>query len=264
MSKIVLFDMDGTLTLPRKKIQHDMIRALRDLSSSVKIGIVTGSDFEYVMQQCGDMFDMSGIPVDRVDIFPCNGTKHYAWKNNNFEKVVDQDMIKEVGQEKYQLILQTILSFQLLITLKYNLPYTGTFFHYRGSMLNWCPIGRSADTKARNAWIECDKENKIRAHYLKELKGVLNKKNINLQVALGGSTSFDICPLGWDKTFVINHLSEYREIIFIGDAVEEGQNDHSLYQLLKDGDCTQSYTTTGPLVTTRIIDTVILPNTRSA
>jgi len=264
MSKIVLFDMDGTLTLPRAKIQHGMIRVLRELSASAKIGIVTGSDFEYVMQQCGDMFDMSGIPVDKVDIFPCNGTKHYTWKNNKFEKVFDQGMIKEIGQEKYQFLLQTILSFQLLITLRNKLPYTGTFFHYRGSMLNWCPIGRAADTAARNAWVECDKEKKIRVHYIKELKDTLDKKDINLCVTLGGSTSFDIYPEGWDKTFVMNHLSEYKEIIFVGDAVEEGQNDHTLYQLLKDGEYTQSYATTDPIVTAKIVDMLILPDIRDS
>mgnify|MGYP005645357861 CR=1 FL=1 len=30
-NKIVLFDMDGTLTLPREKIQHDMIESRYDI-----------------------------------------------------------------------------------------------------------------------------------------------------------------------------------------------------------------------------------------
>ena len=258
MNKIVLFDMDGTLTLPREKIQHNMIRALRDLSSSAKIGIVTGSDFEYVMQQCKDMFDLSGIPVDRVEIFPCNGTKHYTWKNNKFEKVFDQDMIKEIGKENYQLLLQTVLSFQLLITIKNNLPYTGTFFHYRGSMLNWCPIGRSASEKERAAWVLCDKKNKIRENYVKELNAVIDKKNINLRVAIGGSTSFDIYPQGWDKTFVINHLSDYEEIIFFGDSCTPDGNDYELYTFLKDTDLGASYAVSSPEETICLINEKLL------
>ena len=49
MKKIVLFDMDGTLTPARQPITWDMIRKLIDLQKSgFEIGIVTGSDLEYI------------------------------------------------------------------------------------------------------------------------------------------------------------------------------------------------------------------------
>ncbi len=48
MKKVVLFDMDGTLTPPRKKMQWDVIDVLTDLQKHCEIGIVTGSDIDYV------------------------------------------------------------------------------------------------------------------------------------------------------------------------------------------------------------------------
>lgn len=233
--------MDGTLTEPREKIKSDMIRTLRELAKSHRIGIVTGSDYKYVKEQCESMFDFGGVPVDKVEIFPCNGTKHYAWKGSGFKKVYEVDMIKAIGQENYQTLIQSLLSFQLMITLKHSLPYTGTFFDYRGSTLNWCPIGRSANSEKRKLWIEADTTENIREYFLKEINSVIKKRNFKLTAALGGSTSFDIFPDGWDKTYVLNHLEEYSEITFFGDKCTPAGNDYQLYELLKDGKDTQSY-----------------------
>lgn len=258
MRKIVLFDMDGTLTPARKQIESDMIRALKLLEKEYEIGIVTGSDFEYVRQQIEPALDIGGIRLSTLHLFPCNGTKYYKWENNKFECQYSADMISEVGEENYQYLLQTLFSGQLLISLQHKLPYTGTFFHYRGSMLNWCPIGRSAKDRERKAWVAADSELKIRAKYVDFIKEAIDKKKMKLQVALGGATSFDIFPEGWDKTYVLKHLEEFKEMIFIGDACEAGENDHEIYTLLKDGDDTQSYATTDPLVTAKIVELLIL------
>jgi len=167
-------------------------------------------------------------------------------------------MINEVGDENYRYLLQTLFSAQLLISVKHELPYTGTFFDYRGSMLNWCPIGRSAGDKERAVWVEVDKKEKIRDYYIDFINDAITKKNMSLQISLGGSTSFDIFPNGWDKTYVLKHLEDFKEIIFVGDTCEKGGNDYELYTLLKDGDDTQSYATTDPLVTAKIIELLIL------
>ena len=57
MNRIVLLDMDGTITPPRLPIEKKMEEALLSLSRVAKIGIVTGSNFEYVMQQCKTLFN---------------------------------------------------------------------------------------------------------------------------------------------------------------------------------------------------------------
>ena len=85
MRKIVLFDMDGTLTPARKQIESDMIRALKLLEKEYEIGIVTGSDFEYVRQQIEPALDIGGIRLSTLHIFPCNRTKYYKWENNKFK-----------------------------------------------------------------------------------------------------------------------------------------------------------------------------------
>tara|TARA_Y100000114_G_C11762526_1_gene330733 strand:- start:2199 stop:2990 length:792 start_codon:yes stop_codon:yes gene_type:complete len=257
MNKIFLFDMDGTLTSPRRKISFEMIRALKDLSNLGKIGIVTGSDYNYVVEQCTSMFEVGGVPADRVELFPCNGTKHYKWGGSSFKKIHDVDMIEAIGIENYQTLIQNLFSFQLMISVKHPLPYTGTFFDYRGSMLNWCPIGRKASKSQREEWIKADSEENIRSYFLKEINNVVNKRNLKLSVALGGSTSFDIFPEGWDKTYVLNHLEAYSDIDFFGDKCSPSGNDYQLYELLKDGKGTQGYEVKDSKHTIEIINSII-------
>ena len=256
--KIVLFDMDGTLTLPREKIQKDVVEALKRLQEYFEIGLVTGSDKQYIDQQLGSIYSEKDLDLSKFHLFPCNGTKRFSWSGIDYEKTYEVDMIKQIGSENYRHILQNVLSYQLLITLKYELPYTGVFFDYRGSMLNWCPIGRLANKEQRNAWSEADLKFEIRETYLRELKSVFDKKTINLDVALGGSTSFDIYPKGWDKTYVVNHLDNYEQILFVGDKCALGGNDHAIYTLLNNGNNSQSYSVLNPDDTIKVIDQNIL------
>jgi phosphomannomutase len=63
------------------------------------------------------------------------------------------------------------------------------------------------------------------------------KHKINLRcpkevmVALGGETSFDIYPTGWDKTYALKHFQDYT-CWFVGDRCGEGGNDKEIYDLL--------------------------------
>ena len=50
MKHIVLFDMDGTLTPPRESLEESLIPVLEQLAEVAEIGIVTGSNHDYLKQ----------------------------------------------------------------------------------------------------------------------------------------------------------------------------------------------------------------------
>ena len=52
---LLLFDVDGTLTLPRLKITEDMLNVLKNLyiSGKVDLGFVGGSDLHKQIEQLG-------------------------------------------------------------------------------------------------------------------------------------------------------------------------------------------------------------------
>ena len=255
MKKIVLFDMDGTLTPARKKMERKVLNALTDLQNAdFEIGIVTGSDLNYVQQQMEIALDISPLDAFQIHFLPCNGTKYYRLGHGGFLNLYEKDMRNELGEENWRVFIQTLCNLQSSLTSFYNHPLTGNFINYRGSMVNWCPIGRQATTADREEWCGLDKEQRVRETWLWVARMAMN--NIGLEdvvIKLGGDTSFDIYPKGWDKTFAFNNFSEYDKIYFIGDRCEPQGNDHEAYLLAGD----LGYSTTGPNQTINIIKEII-------
>ena len=255
LNVIALFDMDGTLTLPRKKIKSETIQSLKRLSSIARIGIISGSDFEYIIEQCSAMFDMGCVSINDVDILPCNGTKLIRWSGNDYEVQHEVDMIEEIGDRTYKNILTKIFEWQAEITRLYpDLPFTGTFVQYRGSLLNWCPIGRVANSKQRESWKKWDLEWSIRYIYADELKKFIAANNIPVTVALGGATSFDIYPNGWNKTYGLKHYAG-KDVFFVGDKCQADGNDWHIFNALNASG--NAWETTGPEDTVSIINQLI-------
>jgi len=235
--KIVLFDMDVTLTPPRKEFDHDLLPALRELSKISEIGIVTGSDHIYVTQQMRLLIENSEVRY-KLHILPCNGTKYYPPPQSATHKhqlASEENMRKQLGEFTFSTIMQYLLKRQSQLHL-YDLPMTGHFVDYRGSMINWCPIGRNANDKDRQKFVSFDHKNTslFREDEIVSFKKFLTRNNLIdvLNIKLGGETSFDISPRGWDKTFALNHFRDY-DCWFVGDRCGINGNDREIYNELK-------------------------------
>ena len=258
--KIVLFDMDGTITPARKSMQNDMMRALIDLQKSgYEIGIVTGSDMDYVIDQCDILFGVNSFDYTKVHWLPCNGTKYYKYdKSGNCSTVYEHDMISTVGKKNYRRLISTCIELQKHIIDSTSCPLTGKFFDYRGSTLNWCPIGRLAGEEERKEWLKIDADNKVRMKWLTHLKEILSNFGIDsVTVKLGGETSFDIYPCGWDKTYCLQNFKDYKEINFVGDRCFDDGNDKEIYETIRCSKIGNAYQTSGVTETIKIVNNII-------
>lgn len=232
---IVLFDMDGTLTEPREEFDKRLLQPLRDLSNYADIGILTGSDLDYVNQQMDLLIRFSELRY-KTHLLPCNGTKHLLPPNSSNEEyqlIHEMDMRKHLGDSCFRQIMMVLLSQQE--NMCYNhIPLTGHFISYRNSMINWCPIGRNANSEQRKSFAKLDKAStpSLRERELDKIKYKMNLRcQKEVAVKLGGETSFDIYPSGWDKTYALNHFKDY-VCWFVGDRCGEGGNDKEIYDLL--------------------------------
>ena len=252
---IVLFDMDGTLTPPRQQADDTIMESLESLSKVSEIGIVTGSDMNYIRQQMPAVFQESNPFGSKLILLPCNGTKMYKFiKDGEYEAEYSSSMKYEIGKGLYAKIVDMCLAWQREIMRDYHeAPFTGTFIQYRGSMINWCPIGRDAGYAERQYWDMIDRNHDIREKYVKKLSESISQLGGTITIALGGSTSFDIYPDGWNKTYSLKHLEGYT-VWFIGDKCEAGENDWHLYEKLRDSG--RSFKTTGPSMTIDIINDI--------
>ena len=254
MKKIVLFDMDGTLTPPRKRMQWNVIDALHELqSANFEIGIVTGSDINYVEQQCDLLFDVCPVNCFEIHYLPCNGTKYYKMDGSGFLPIYERNMRNKIGEDSWRDLNKLILSLQSTIASSYDIPLAGNYVSYRGSMINWCPIGRLANDEDREEWARCEKRLSIRNNWLHIARQCLNNKDLeDIVIKLGGETSFDIYPEGWDKTYAFNNFKDY-DIYFVGDRCDRYGNDREAYLMAGE----KGYATSGPEETVKIIQQII-------
>lgn len=225
---IVLFDLDGTLTPPRKQITSKNIQAIKALSRIADVGIVTGSGISYVKEQIP-----KDVSID-IEIFPCNGTQHWRLSGSDWLEIDSGPSMKDfLGQSNYNNLLLELDQYQRYMMMSHDLPYTGTFISYRKSLLNWCPVGRDANDEERLAFEKLDLKIGLRAGLLEKLKSrfesLYPKKALSIK--LGGSTSFDIFPQGWDKRYALTRIED-KVPWFVGDRCGPGGNDQEIFEAL--------------------------------
>jgi phosphomannomutase len=270
MSKsIVLFDLDGTLTEARKPIGKNMITALRELARYAEIGIVTGSGMEYVREQVWPLMN-DPIVKYNLHILPCNGTQYWLppedIEYSDFSLKYEAYMADEIGLDNFRKILKSCLELQVEMVQQHpELALNGHFIQNRGSMINWCPIGRNANDDDRANFKILDMSERVRYKYAQKLIDKLSKDDImSVTIKLGGDTSFDIYPNGWDKTFCLRHFEATAgwNHWFVGDRCSELGNDYEIYCELNKQK--RAWETAGPEETIEIIDLHLLDDITSS
>ena len=256
---IVLFDMDGTLTPARESAGVPIAMAMRELSRVAKIGIVTGSHFEYLQQQCESILNsLVGPQLDRVSLFPCNGGQYYRWSGSSWHLLGDKNMQNFLGQQKFNELMKTCIfvlnaAVEDLDTESWGMA--GHFVEYRGPMINLCFPGRQAEKSDRKKFQDLDKKYNIRNSALNRLKGKMIVDDIcDLECKLGGNTSIDIFPKGWNKLLALENIAE-PQVWFVGDRCTGDGNDREIYEYTMKYD--RGYETDGPGQTVDIIENII-------
>ncbi|KAH7291882.1 hypothetical protein KP509_29G040100 [Ceratopteris richardii] len=228
-STIALFDVDGTLTLPRKVATQEMLDFLQELRKVVVVGVVGGSDLSKISEQLG-----KSTITDYDYVFSENGL--VAYKDG---KLVGNTSLKSfLGDDK----LKEFINFTLHYIADLDIPIKrGTFIEFRSGMLNVSPIGRNCSQEERDEFERFDKVAKVRETMVSVLRGKF--AHFDLTFSIGGQISFDVFPRGWDKTYCLQYVEkEFTEIHFFGDKTFKGGNDFEIFSSSK----TIGHTVTSP------------------
>lgn len=214
---IALFDVDGTLTIPRGEITSSMMDFMLKLKQKITIGIVGGSDLPKQEEQLGQ-----GI----IHLFPYNFSQNglVAYKDGEILQV--QTLANFLGEDN----VKRIVNWTLLYLAKVDIPIKrGTFIEFRSGMMNISPIGRNCSREERNDFEAYDAIHHIRSKMVQAMREEF--ADLNLTYSIGGQISFDVFPQGWDKTYCLNFLNaeDFDEIHFFGDKTFEGGNDYEIF-----------------------------------
>ncbi|XP_053985024.1 uncharacterized protein LOC128893669 [Hylaeus anthracinus] len=220
MSKkiICLFDVDGTLTNPRQPIKPHVEKFLLEtVRNEFDVAVVGGSDLDKIKEQLGgkSIFDKYKY------VFAENGL--IAFKDG--KELPTETIQSNIGEEA----LQDLINFCLKYISELHLPFKrGTFIEFRKGIINVSPVGRNCTLEERLQFFEYDIEHQIRRKFIVALKKQF--PDLALTYSIGGQISFDIFPIGWDKTYCLRHIQGYDEIHFFGDKTMEGENDYEIYE----------------------------------
>ena len=224
MTKVFIFDVDGTLTPSRRSMTNSFENFFFKWATRNTFYLVSGSDLDKIKEQ---------VPEHILElaqgIFTCGGNKFYIDNELQYENKFEppDDLI-------------TYLEHQLEIAQ--FLARCGNHIENRGAMLNFSVVGRDCSLDKRKLYFEYDKKNNEREDIAKEIK----EKWPELDAVIGGQISIDIAQKGNDKSQVIRKIKEEYAIpfmnglkyIFIGDRTREGGNDYPLAEtMLRMGDC---------------------------
>lgn len=229
MPTIALFDVDGCLTVPRQKAEQKMLDFIKALRKKVTVGVVGGSDLVKIKEQLGE---------------GCTACFDYTFSENGLlamkgDQVIAQQSFKDhIGEENLKVLINFILHYiaDLDIPIK-----RGTFIEFRNGMLNVSPIGRNCSKEERNEFEKYD----LGAGVRKKMVATLEEKfaHLGLKYSIGGQISFDVFPVGWDKTYCLQYVEkEFDTIHFFGDKTHEGGNDFEIFSSEK----TIGHTVTSP------------------
>jgi len=229
--KLLLFDVDGTMTAPRLLIEPEMEKFMEEVKLKATIGLVGGSDKKKIAEQ------MRGLDViQKYDyFFSENGL--VAYKNG--EMIGEESILKKFGEKK----LQEMINFSLKYMAELELPAKrGTFVEFRTGLINLCPVGRSCSYEERLEFAKFDSENQVRLKFKEALEKEFG--DLGLHFAMGGQISIDAFPKGWDKTYCLQFVEKegFEEIHFFGDKTAPGGNDHEIFEDPR----TIGHTVTGP------------------
>nr|AFV92898.1 phosphomannomutase A1 [Triticum monococcum] len=225
---LALFDVDGTLTAARKEVTPEMLEFMKRLRENVTVGVVGGSDLVKISEQLG-----KSVITDYDYVFSENGL--VAHKDGKL--IGTQSLKTYLGDDQ----LKEFINFTLHYIADLDIPIKrGTFIEFRSGMINVSPIGRNCSQEERDDFEKYDKVHNVRP----KMVSVLREKfaHLNLTFSIGGQISFDVFPQGWDKTYCLRYLEEFKEIHFFGDKTYKGGNDHEIFE----SDRTVGHTVTSP------------------
>lgn len=214
MNKFI-FDVDGTLTPSRQKIDPEFKQFFLQFIKDNKVWLVTGSDYAKTVEQLGEE-----ICESVVTVYNCSGNDvYFKGKRVNCKAF-------EAPKELYDLMngwLQTS-SFPLR---------TGNHIEERMGTINFSIVGRNCTLGERKLYIKHDLENRER----ESIAFQINLEFPKITATVGGETGIDIYRKGGDKSQILEDFNKNDTIYFFGDKIEPGGNDWPLAKKLNQKRC---------------------------
>ena len=219
--KIIIFDLDGTLTRSKTNLDQEMASLICKLLRVKHVAVTSGCSF----QQFESQF-LSGLPVSanlrNLLLFPtCSASGYYYDRKR---RRFFQAYTKHLSERDIMKILKSFT--RVFQELNYSNPAKtyGPIFENRGSQVTFSALGQNAPLRFKRKW-DPNQQKRLR------IRRLLKPHLRNFEISIGGTTSIDVTRKGVNKTLCVEKLNERlavmkKDMLFVGDALFKGGNDY--------------------------------------
>jgi len=227
--KIIIFDVDGTLTVSKSPITPEMAELVKQLMKRKTVVAISGAKFGQFKTQFLPPFDNDNLLtpfMTKLILLPTSGSQRYEYDEVKKEwQLTDKEPLREDIKEKAKKLLQEIIDSGL-----YDIPSnpTGDIIEDRDTQVTFSACGQLAPIEVKSAW-DTDKKKR------QKIVAVLAPELPEASLLINAYSSIDIVPKGFNKAvglmrFLSKASLHKSDVIFVGDGLFPGGNDYSVYE----------------------------------
>ena len=216
-----MFDLDGTLAESKSPLDSEMASLLARLLASKTVAVIGGGSYAQFQSQFLAHLAFPPNLLSRLFLLPLSGGSMYAYRAGAWERLYEFSFS---DAEKAAIMAAFDRAFRDIGYVHPPVIY-GPVIEDRGSQITFSALGQEAPVAAKTEW---NRTSDIRL----ALKASLEPLLPDCEVRFGGLTSIDVTKKGIDKAYGIERVMELlhapiTDIAYVGDALEEGGNDHA-------------------------------------
>ncbi len=235
--KLVVFDLDGTLTPSKQPMDSEMSNILVELLRKKSVAVIGGGSYKQFQNQFLPSLNCPKELLQKLFMFPTCSTSFYRYMSGGWRNVYTENLKTEDKKKILDAFKKALDQYGYKPEKLY-----GEMIEDRVTQITFSALGQEAPLELKEKW---DPDCKKRI----EIKAKLDKLIPEFEVRMGGTTSIDVTRKSINKAYGIKKIQEIlgfsiSEMLFIGDALYEGGNDYPVketgvetVQVSGPGDC---------------------------
>lgn len=216
--KLVVFDLDKTLSLSKQPMDDEMAALLRALLETKRVSVISGGSFAQFQKQF--IPKLTNGQLTNLFLFPTCGSAFYRYGKNGLENVYTETLSDKEKQRIFEAFEKMFDEVDFVVPEKVY----GELIEDRATQVTFAAYGSQAPLPLKSAW---DPDRKKRLAMI----AVLEKLIPEFEIRTGGTSSIDVTRKGIDKAHGIMQMEKHigvsrRDMVFVGDDLGPGGNDH--------------------------------------
>ncbi|MBI2035491.1 MAG: HAD-IIB family hydrolase [Candidatus Liptonbacteria bacterium] len=220
--KIIIFDLDGTLTESKADMDAEMADLICRLLKEKYVAVIGGGSWRQFEEQFLRRLLCPKENLHRLHLFPTTATRYFEYVNTEWKEVYADILSTEEKTKIFGTFAKS------LEKAGYKKPERvwGELIEDRDTQVTFSALGQQAPIEDKKQWNKAN--NAIREKAATILRELLPE----FEVRTGGLTSIDITKKGIDKAYGVRQIERalqipISEMLFVGDALYPGGNDHA-------------------------------------